>query len=363
MDTLSPDQLDARSFIERFQRGEFPDDFVLVAARGFLPLSQEDLVVILAFLAATDNEEVAETARASLAEVPTRSIVNVARNQDTDPDLLDRIARATEDPLVLEAIVRNRSTSDDTFRELAPRAGTHIQEIIIVNHERLIRAPDIVDALETNPNLSNDVRRRITEVREEFFGKKRIEEVKIEEGWEYELTPEEKEQYADLLEAAETSTEDPKATLPATAAPTEGDGKEGESIWVRVQSMTISQRVQCALKGGRTERSILVKDRNKLVCGAVVKSPRITESEVESFAAMRNVEEEVLRVIGGRREWMQKYPIMSALVRNPKAPIGVVLPLVNRLTLKDLKSLSGDKGVSEAVRQTARRLYGQRKKT
>jgi hypothetical protein len=57
---------------------------------------------------------------------------------------------------------------------------------------------------------------------------------------------------------------------------------------------------------------------------------------------------------------MAKYGIMLALIRNPKAPIGVVLPLINRLTLRDLKSLQQDKGVSETVRQTAKRLYVQR---
>jgi prolyl-tRNA editing enzyme YbaK/EbsC (Cys-tRNA(Pro) deacylase) len=95
----------------------------------------------------------------------------------------------------------------------------------------------------------------------------------------------------------------------------------------------------------------------------VIKSPRITESEVEAFAGMRNIEEEALRLIGMKRDWMQKYPLMLALAKNPKAPIGVVLPLINRLNLKDLKTLSGDKGVSDAVRQSARRLLSQRKKT
>jgi hypothetical protein len=91
-----------------------------------------------------------------------------------------------------------------------------------------------------------------------------------------------------------------------------------------------------------------------------MRNPRMSQTEVEQIAGMRSIEEEVLRLIGIRRDWSSKYNIAVALVRNPKAPIGVVLPLINRLTLRDLKNLKDDKGVSEVVRVTARKSYIQR---
>ena len=51
-----------------------------------------------------------------------------------------------------------------------------------------------------------------------------------------------------------------------------------------------------------------------------------------------------------------------ALAKNPKVPLGVVLPLINRLTLRDLKSLKDDKGVAEAVRVNARKFYQAKQK-
>jgi hypothetical protein len=110
-------------------------------------------------------------------------------------------------------------------------------------------------------------------------------------------------------------------------------------------------------------RSILIRERNRLVATAAMRNPRISEPEVESIAGMRNVEEDVLRVIGLRRDWTSKYPIALALAKNPKVPVGVVLPLINRLTLRDLKGLKDDKGVSEAVRVNARKLYKARQKS
>ena len=72
---------------------------------------------------------------------------------------------------------------------------------------------------------------------------------------------------------------------------------------------------------------------------------------------MRNVDEEVLRLLGNRRDWTSKYNIMLTLCKNPKTPLGVVLPFINRLTLRDLKGLKDDKGVSQTIRETARKVY------
>ena len=138
--------------------------------------------------------------------------------------------------------------------------------------------------------------------------------------------------------------------------------QKADSTWIRILRMTVGERVQAAFKGDKTTRTILIKDRNKLVCSAVIRSPRITESEVESYAGMRNIEEEVLRLIGMKRDWMAKYNVMLTLIRNPKAPIGVVLPLINRLTLRDLKNLSSDRGVPETVRSSSRKLFQLRMK-
>src|SRR5205085_4121960 len=102
---------------------------------------------------------------------------------------------------------------------------------------------------------------------------------------------------------------------------------------------------------------ILIRERNKLVCSAVMRNPRMNDNEVESIAGMRNVDDEVLRLITMRRDWMSKYNIVITLARNPKAPIGVVLPLINRLTLRDLKSLKDDKGISETIRTLCRKAY------
>jgi hypothetical protein len=354
MSSASPAELSAAVVIERIESGLFPRDVVINVARGFLPLGQEDLIAVLSYLT-TKDAEVAELARASLAEVPPRSILAFAANERGAPSHLALLMRASEDPAVLELLIRNRTLPDADVVELARRADPAVQEVIVINQARILRAPEILDALLANPRLSAETRRRVLENREEFFEKKarRLEELAEDEIAE-DLP---NDAIADLLEKAQeldSIQPPPPPTLPPEA------GEANISVFSQILRMSVAEKVQLAYKGGRTQRQILVRDRNKLICSAVMRNPRMTETEAESMAELRNVDEEVLRIIGSRRDWMAKPNIMSKLAHNPRTPIGVVLPLINRLTLRDLKALKDDKGVSEVVRATARKLHKQR---
>jgi hypothetical protein len=230
---------------------------------------------------------------------------------------------------------------------------------VVINQARILRAPEILDALLANPNLTADVRRRVMETREEFFDKKAraaaAEPVEADEDAPM-LTLSE-EPIADLLEKA--AVDETEAPPPALMESEKTDEKK-LSVFSQILVMSVSDKVKLAFKGGKTERVMLVRDHNKLVCSAVMRNPRMSELEVEGIATMRNVEEEVLRIISMKREWSSKYTIALSLARNPKCPVGVVLSLINRLTLRDLKGLKDDKGVSDTVRSLARKMYLQR---
>jgi hypothetical protein len=125
----------------------------------------------------------------------------------------------------------------------------------------------------------------------------------------------------------------------------------------RLSVMSVADRMKVAFQGSREERSILVRDPNRLVSSAVLSSPKLTESEVEAIARMTNVAEDVLRTVGRNRLWIKNYPVVAALTRNPKTPVGISLTLLTRLTERDVKMLSTDRNVPEPVRLTARKLY------
>lgn len=360
--TTTSAELSGDLVIDRIDANQFPREVVETIARGFLPLPQDDLIAVLAYLVRSPDAEIAAVAAASLADVPSRSIHSFASNEKAPPAHLAMLMRASNDPFVLEALIRNRALPDELVAELASVADAAVQEVIVINQARILRAPEILDALLANPALTSDVRRRALENREEFFEKKAriaaLQPVEEEVDEDQPMLSLSDEPIADLLEKAVEEPEED--ALPAQLMETEKTDDKKVSVFTQILKMSISEKVKLAFKGGKTERLILVRDHNRLICSAVMRNPRMTETEVEAIAAMRNIAEEALRLISMKREWIAKYSILVALARNPKCPVGVVLPLINRLTLRDLKGLKDDKGVSETTRSVARRLYIQR---
>ena len=134
------------------------------------------------------------------------------------------------------------------------------------------------------------------------------------------------------------------------------------STYQKLLKMTVSEKIQRALKGNKEERSILIRDSNRTVALAVMASPKLTEQEVEGVAAMRNVHRDVLRTLGASRQFLKKYKTVLNLVKNPKVPQDISMGLLHRLTDKDLQLLTRDRTLSEFVRRSAQRILKGRKK-
>jgi hypothetical protein len=138
-----------------------------------------------------------------------------------------------------------------------------------------------------------------------------------------------------------------------------GEDAERSGAAQRLSMLGVSDKMKHAMKGTKEERAILVRDPNKLVSVAVLSSPKLTESEVEQFAKMANVSEEVLRIIGMNRAWIKNYGVIAALTRNPKTPLAVSMRFVQRLSERDLKMIALDRNLQEPLKQIVKkRLQG-----
>ncbi len=133
----------------------------------------------------------------------------------------------------------------------------------------------------------------------------------------------------------------------------EDDSKE--SATQKLAKMSFTQRLKAASKGSREMRAILIRDPNKMICAAVLSSPKLSEPEVEAIAGMGSVSDDVLRIIGNNRQWMKNYTIMLRLCKNAKTPLALSMNLMNRLQDADLTRLSVDRNVPEPLRVAARK--------
>ena len=150
---------------------------------------------------------------------------------------------------------------------------------------------------------------------------------------------------AALIDTGEVETELEGAT----------EEQKAQTFQERLATMTVPEKVKCATKGTREMRSILIRDPNRMVASAVLSCPKVNDAEVESFAKMGNVSEDILRTIANSRGWTKNYSVVLALVKNSKTPVAITLNLMQRLNPGDVKKLASDRNVPEAVRLAARK--------
>jgi hypothetical protein len=139
---------------------------------------------------------------------------------------------------------------------------------------------------------------------------------------------------------------------PATV-PEQADDRK--TVLQRLGEMKFTDRLKAAVKGSKEMRAILIRDTNRMIAAAVLSSPKLSSSEVEGFARMTSVSEDVLRVIGSSRAWTKNYGVIVALTKNAKTPIAMSISLLSRLAERDVAMLAVDRNVPEQVRIAARR--------
>jgi hypothetical protein len=383
--------------------GNAPPTARLAAARGLLPLPQADLLEALVHLSTDNDPDVARAAQATLSTQPPADLLSVAKASDAAPAVLGYFASLSNAGGELhEAIAGNNNTPDEAIALLARiTSDSSLLEFITMNQQRLIRAPEIIDAILLNPARTPEAERRAKETQREFFEKERgarqiaqelrargnsaaaeffesadltgiggqmsaddawiiaqhieVSDADIDESW---LAREFIEEM--MAETPEQIAANAQAVINAERL--EGDASpERISLIRRIMFMTVKDRVKLAVKGDREARGILIRDSNKIVATGVIHNPRLTDQEVENIATMRTVAEEVLRLIGMNRAWARSYPIIHNLVRNPRCPMATAVHILPRIRTKDLQSIGTNRNVSEAVRRQAYRLSEMRR--
>ena len=132
-------------------------------------------------------------------------------------------------------------------------------------------------------------------------------------------------------------------------------GESAQTFTQRLAQMGVPEKVKCAMKGTREMRAVLIRDPNRMVASAVLSCPKVNDAEVEAFAKMGNVSEDILRTIGNTRAWSKSYAVTLSLVKNSKTPVAMSMTLMQRLTESDVKKLATDRNVPEALRLSAKK--------
>lgn len=315
----------------------------VLAASGLVPLPPEELLPIQVALAGSPDDEIAGKARETLLGMEPRMAANFLAQQARDRELT-YFGLNHQHPEVLEAILRRKDVPLSLMVQLAEIVAPELQEVLVLRQDAIVEEPQILVALERNPELSSYSKRRIWEYREHLLPRDKVPPKKPEE----------------IIAEAEALTEEEihEAIEEAREKPAEGNIEESTGLTdVQIRSLPIPVRIKMARGANRQVRSILIRDPTAQVALSVLLGNSLPDQEVEQIANNRSVVAEVLAEIPKKREWIRKYGIAKALVKNPRTRLAISVGLVPRMMMRDLRDLARDKNVPDGVRSVARRLY------
>lgn len=333
-----------------------------MAARGALPLPPGELATVLFALAHDPDAEVKTTARESLEGLPPE-LTRVVMGGAVHPALLGLLGHVHKDDVgLMEVLALNPATADETIVFLAGLPHKRVVEIVANNQQRLLRCHDIVEALGANPLTGRAVIDRILG----FLGIERPEAEVVEEPDPFEDLPEPGEITDDAARAALRALlgDDAAGLADELVEDLEGELDEESklNLFKAITQMTVMQKIKLARLGNSEARGLLIRDTNKIVATAAVRSPKITENEVVQYAKLRNVSDEVLRVIASNREFTRSYQVKLNLATNPKTPQSAAMKFLNYLQERDLRSIMKSKDVPSAISTHARRILSKKGK-
>jgi len=329
--------------IERALSGE-DADLARLAAEGLLPLPPEELLPVQVALAGGEDAELARAARTALLEIPIDRLVPLV-TEGIGSDVLRWVVRERREPRLLEALVQRRDAPHDLLAEVAEIVPPKLQELLLVRQDAIVAHPDILEALERNPALSTYSRRRIGEYREHL----------IPLGGPEEDTEEDEPTDAEVRAAIEEArVRTPSADRSGSAETEQSTGLSDSQI--RTLPVPVRRKLARTTKS-RSLREVLIRDPNPQVALAAFSGANLTEGDVEKLASSRSVASEVLEEIARRRDWVNKYKVVAALVHNPRTPAGLAVRLLPRVSVRELGMLVRDHNVSQAVRTNAQRMY------
>ncbi len=328
-------------------QGAVPEAVLRSAAAGQLSLPPAEMLEVLVIL--TAHAGLGQQARQTLANCPDDSLRQLAADPAT-PGMVIRffLAPATRRDSVAPDLIEHPQATEGVLAALASRADGSFAHTLMLS-PKVQNSPTVLRVLAANPAAAEE-KSRVEELLKRFTDS--IPESLDHEAELFVLSHEAEIAYLPP-KLIELGPEEEAASV-AEAAP---EKEERISTLQKLNRMTVSQRVKLAMLGSKEERSILIRDGSRVVFSAVLASSKLSDSEAESIAAMKNVQEGVLREMARTRKFIKNYNVMRALANNPRCPMDISLSLIKNLIVPDLRTLSMNKNIPETVRKVALRNY------
>ena len=359
--------------VQRALSNEAPLAVKLMAARGVIPGAKPgDIVIVVSVLAGSEDPKLAEVARATLAKLPP-PILQGALSAQLPGSVIYQLACAYPNQHdVVTALLRMPRIGTAALEVMADAADERSGEIIATNEELMLKNPTVIEKLYMNKRVRMSTADRLVELAVRHDVELKIPAfAEAAQAIKNELIMEAAEEpYFDDVLFKEANELGEKLKFDDKNLDTHETDDEGEEhikqevlpLHAKLAQMTVSQKIRAATLGSAGERLILVRDPNRLVATAAIKSPLMRENEAAQISASRAVSEDVLRQIALNREFTRSYQVKLNLVMNPRTPFTFATRLIPHLRDSDLRILSKSKNINQSIGQLIRQQIERKQK-
>ena len=124
-----------------------------------------------------------------------------------------------------------------------------------------------------------------------------------------------------------------------------------EQLVARLPQLPLGQKITLARRGPGRVAGALLSEGHAQVLPVALDNPFLTEAQVLKSLAREKIPPAIVQAISNHRKWSQCYNVRLAVVRNPSAPLSMVLGFLPHLTVSDLRELAAPGVVPENLRK------------
>jgi len=336
------------TLVNKIVDGEVTDELLKMLINQEFPLNEQEYLESLVHI--LHYPEYKEDALKTLQQISHATKFEYVQRVNANHRVVYHVASEalTEENLkMVQAVLSNQFLPIEFTLKIAKEGNDIMIHNMLAQKEKLVIYPEIMEVLKKNPNLSSEMTNKAILLQHEMLlglMSKPISATTIIE---------------DLMREVQEKKRGEKA--PPKNIKEDQLKKETLSLLTEINKMSIQERIKLALIGNRKERMILARDPNRFVIMALVESSKIGIEEILVLFKNENLDGPTITKMMQNPQWTEEPQVIFACMKNPKTPVNVATPIIDKLKAKDITAIINDNNVNPTIKNQIRSHHQNKK--
>ena len=133
------------------------------------------------------------------------------------------------------------------------------------------------------------------------------------------------------------------------------DSTSDEPLYKQISRLSVNDRIRLARQANLPVRRILVRDIEKRVHDALIKSPKLSDEEIKEYSAIASLSPLALRWIASQPKLARRRDVMMNVATNPACPQDSAFKILDRMSDRELMRVLRSPRAREAIKRQCKR--------